>query len=70
MTPFPFVIVVKATVLLAAAALVDAGLRHRGSAAALITAGTDSAAYQRHAERARAGAKSDALLAKNLSHIS
>ena len=39
-------------------------------AAALITAGTDSAAYQRHAERARAGAKSDALLAKNLSHIS
>ena len=34
MTPFPFVIVVKATVLLAAAALVDAGLRHRGSAAA------------------------------------
>ncbi len=39
-------------------------------AAALIAAGTDSAAYQRHAERARAGAKSDALLAKNLSHIS
>jgi hypothetical protein len=39
-------------------------------AAALIAAGTDSAAYQRHAERARAGASSDALLAKNLSHIS
>jgi len=39
-------------------------------AAALIAADTDSAAYQRHAERARAGASSDALLAKNLSHIS
>ncbi|HEX4567690.1 MAG TPA: hypothetical protein VH138_13725 [Vicinamibacterales bacterium] len=39
-------------------------------AAALIAAGTDSAAYQRHAERARAGAKPDTLLAKNLSHLS
>jgi hypothetical protein len=38
--------------------------------AAALIAGTDSAAYQRHAERARAGASSDALLAKNLSHIS
>ena len=39
-------------------------------AAALIAAGTDQAAYARHAERARAGANSDALLAKNLSHLS
>ena len=34
MTPFPLVIVVKATALLAAATLVDAALRRRGSAAA------------------------------------
>ena len=39
-------------------------------AAALVAAGTDSAAYRQHAERARAGAASDALLAKNLSHLS
>lgn len=39
-------------------------------AAALIAAGTDTAAYARHAERARAGAGTDPLLAKNLSHIS
>jgi hypothetical protein len=39
-------------------------------AAALINAGTDRAAYARHAERARAGASTDALLAKNLSHLS
>ena len=38
--------------------------------AALIAAGTDQAAYARHAERARAGAKADALLARNLSHLS
>lgn len=38
-------------------------------AAALIAAGTDRAAYARHAERARAGATSDALLASNLSHL-
>jgi len=50
-----------------AAAPDDASLEF---AAALIAAGIDSAAYQRHAERARAGASSDALLAKNLSHIS
>ena len=39
-------------------------------AAALIAAGTDQAAYARHAERARAGANTDVLLAKNLSHLS
>jgi hypothetical protein len=39
-------------------------------AAALIAAGTDKAAYARHAERARAGAQADPLLAKNLSHLS
>ena len=39
-------------------------------AAALISAGADKAAYARHAERARAGASRDVLLAKNLSHLS
>lgn len=45
----------------------DAGLEF---AAALISAGTDRAAYQRHAERARAGASQDALIARNLNHLS
>ena len=39
-------------------------------AAALIAAGTDRAAYAQHARRARAGANTDVLLAKNLSHLS
>jgi hypothetical protein len=39
-------------------------------AAALIAADKDRAAYTGHAQRARAGAGKDALLAKNLSHIS
>jgi hypothetical protein len=39
-------------------------------AAALIAADKDRAAYRGHAQRARAGAAKDALLAKNLSHIS
>ncbi len=39
-------------------------------AAALIAAGTDRAAYLAHAQRARAGAQRDALLARNLDHIS
>ena len=39
-------------------------------AAALIAADKDRAAYRGHAERARAGAGKDALLARNLSHIS
>lgn len=45
----------------------DAGLEF---AAALIAADKDRAAYQRHAERARAGASQDALLARNLKHLS
>jgi len=45
----------------------DAGLEF---AAALIAASTDRAAYQRHAERARAGAAQDGLLARNLNHLS
>jgi hypothetical protein len=45
----------------------DAGLEF---AAALIAAGKDRAAYERHAERARAGASEDALLARNLKHLS
>jgi len=45
----------------------DAGLEF---AAALITATKDRAAYQRHAERARAGASQDALVARNLNHLS
>ncbi|PYR89524.1 MAG: hypothetical protein DMF84_24265 [Acidobacteria bacterium] len=39
-------------------------------AAALIAADKDRAAYTGHAQRARAGAAKDALLARNLSHIS
>jgi len=39
-------------------------------AAALITAGTDRQAYGVHAARARAGAARDALLARNISHLS
>jgi hypothetical protein len=39
-------------------------------AAALIAADKDRAAYSGHAQRARAGASKDALLARNLSHIS
>jgi hypothetical protein len=39
-------------------------------AAALIAADKDRAAYAGHAQRARAGAVKDALLARNLSHIS
>jgi hypothetical protein len=39
-------------------------------AAALIASSTDRAAYQRHAQKARAGASRDALLARNLRHIS
>jgi hypothetical protein len=39
-------------------------------AAALIAADKDRAAYANHAQRARAGAGKDALLARNLSHIS
>ena len=38
-------------------------------AAALIAADKDRAAYRDHAQRARAGAGKDALLARNLSHI-
>lgn len=45
----------------------DAGLEF---AAALISADKDRAAYQRHAERARAGASQDALIARNLKHLS
>jgi hypothetical protein len=39
-------------------------------AAALIAADKDRAAYTAHADRARAGAGKDALLVRNLSHIS
>jgi len=39
-------------------------------AAAIIAAGRDDAAYAVHARRARDGAGNDALLARNLSHIS
>jgi hypothetical protein len=39
-------------------------------AAALIAADKDRSAYAGHAQRARAGAAKDALLARNLSHIS
>jgi len=45
----------------------DAGLEF---AAALISADKDRAAYQRHAERAREGAAQDALIARNLKHLS
>ena len=45
----------------------DAGLEF---AAALIASDKDRAAYLRHAERARAGASQDALVARNLKHIS
>jgi hypothetical protein len=45
----------------------DAGLEF---AAALIASDKDRAAYQRHAERARAGASQDALVARNLKHLS
>jgi hypothetical protein len=38
-------------------------------AAALIVSGSDRQAYQEHAARARAGASSDAMLARNLDHI-
>ncbi len=38
-------------------------------AAALIVSGSDRQAYQVHAEKARAGASKDALLARNLDHI-
>ena len=38
-------------------------------AAALIVSGSDRKAYQEHAEKARAGASKDALLARNLDHI-
>lgn len=39
-------------------------------AAALITMGNDRQAYSAHAARARAGASQDALLARNLNHLS
>jgi hypothetical protein len=39
-------------------------------AAALIAAGTDRQAYTQHATKARAGAGTNALLARNLQHIS
>jgi hypothetical protein len=39
-------------------------------AAALIAVDTDKAAYARYAERARARANADPLLARNLSHLS
>lgn len=39
-------------------------------AAALISSAYDKSAYQQHAAKARAGASRDALLAKNLDHIS
>jgi hypothetical protein len=39
-------------------------------AAALIAAGKDRGAYVEHARRARAGAQKDALIARNLNHIS
>ena len=45
----------------------DPGLQF---AAALIAAGKDRGAYTEHARRARAGAQKDALLARNLNHIS
>jgi hypothetical protein len=45
----------------------DAGLEF---AAALIASDKDRAAYQRHAERARAGASQDALVARNHKHLS
>ena len=45
----------------------DAGLEF---AAALIASDKDRAAYLRHAERARAGASHDALVARNLKHLS
>ena len=38
-------------------------------AAALIVSGSDRQAYREHAEKARAGASRDALLARNLDHI-
>jgi hypothetical protein len=45
----------------------DPGLQF---AAALIAAGKDRGAYLEHARRARAGATKDALIARNLKHIS
>jgi hypothetical protein len=39
-------------------------------AAALIAADRDRGAYQRHAERARKGVTTDALLARNIDHVS
>lgn len=45
----------------------DPGLQF---AAALIAAGKDRGAYVEHARRARAGAQKDALVARNLNHIS
>jgi hypothetical protein len=45
----------------------DPGLQF---AAALIAAGKDRGAYVEHARRARAGAQKDALIARNLNHIS
>jgi len=57
-------------------ALMTASLRARPGdpslefAAAIIAAGRDRAAYAEHARRARDGAAQDALLARNLSHIS
>lgn len=39
-------------------------------AAALIAAGKDRAAYVKHAQKARAGVSQDALLARNIKHVS
>jgi hypothetical protein len=39
-------------------------------AAALVATATNPAAYAAHAQRARQGAPADALLARNLSHLS
>jgi len=44
----------------------DPGIRF---AAALIVSDTDRQAYRAHAEKARAGASRDALLAKNIDHV-
>jgi hypothetical protein len=44
----------------------DPGLRF---GAALVVAGTDRAAYRRHADKARAGAPRDALLARNVRQL-
>jgi hypothetical protein len=45
----------------------DPGIRF---AAALILADSDRQAYREHAEKARAGAAQDALLARNINHVS